>query len=253
MAPVGRSFAARGRVRYPRDMAGFPRAAWVLAAAAFAAALTGCCTPPAVLGMARWTRDTPEEAFAFARAAFALDSGGDQFEFLHPEFVEEQGLSRTRWGLARRLAPGTFRKAAEILEAATLEGVERARLPTRRGERDAARVTLRTPAGTGVFVLVDDPRWRLVTDDPESPPLTGDVPAGGADRLVRVEGDALLLGGALPLAFPPAAGSRVLRFEIHHDWRLRGIESLEGFEEFLGEVRSAAAEAPAGATQEKNP
>jgi hypothetical protein len=214
------------------------------AAALLAAALgtAGCC------GLQRaaapGNRDTPEAAFAYVRAAFEEDRTGDQIDSLHPAFMARQGISGTKYVLARGLRPALFRRAAAVLGAARLDSVEYARIETRRqpGDanrpRDAARVRITTPEGAGVFILVDEPIAFLTTDDADLPPLPINAPDIG--RIVRIEGENLLVELRAPLDYPPKEGAKVRRFEIHHDWLLFDVESLQGFEEFLGQVKETA-------------
>ncbi|HEU4394346.1 MAG TPA: hypothetical protein VFS92_02200, partial [Planctomycetota bacterium] len=116
------------------------------------------------------------------------------------------------------------------------------------GPRAGARVSLRTGSGAGVFILVDEPTFRLVTTDPEAPVITGAV--ASVPGAVRLDGDRLRvsLDAVLDLV-APAPGAEVLRFEIHHDWLLYAVERLEGLEEFLGEVKKAADTANGGKPQ----
>ncbi len=215
-------------------------AAAALLAAGLAAA--GCC------GLQRGSpignRDTPEAAFAFVRDAFREDRTGDQVDSLHQRFQERQGISSTRYALARGLRPGLFRKAADLLGAARLVSVEYARIDTRKGPadpprlKDAAKLRLAVPGGEGVFILVDEPVWTLYTDDEETGPLWDYLP--GVDRAVRIEGGKVVVDLHGDLGVLPKDGARVRRIEIHHDWQLFDIESLKGFEEFLGQVKEAA-------------
>ena len=216
-----------------------------IAAVLAALAAVGCCG--LTRAAARGNRDTPEASFEFVRAAFAEDRTGDQYDSFHPSFRDAQGISQGKYSLARTVSPGLFEKARRLLGSARLEHpVELGRIDTRRDPadpprtRDAARVVLSTPEGRGVFHLVDEPSWLLATDDEELPSVTGFL--GDMERSVRVEGDRLVVEVHAPLdpQFRPLPGSRVRRVEFHHDWLLYGIESLEGFEEFLGEVKAAA-------------
>jgi hypothetical protein len=204
---------------------------------AIAPAVAGCCTPKAPPTTARMNRDTPEAALEFFRTAFLADETSDQFDSFHPEFVAEQGLSRGKYELARTLAPGTFEKARRLLGSARLDGEpEYAVLRTEKGERAAARLRVATDRGTATFLLVDLPQWEVSLSDPDLPRLHG--PAAGFESSVRAEGDRLKVALDLPLDVPPLPGARVRRFSVHHDWLLWRIEALEGFEEFLGEVRA---------------
>jgi len=229
-------------------MNGLRPAAGLLAAALAAA---GCCGLQRAA--ARGNRDTPEAAFEYVRSAFAEDRTGDQVDSFHVSFKGRQGLSDARYSLARSLRPGLFAKAARVLGAAKMEKVEYAAVyETRKGPEDpprprsAARVSLTTPEGSGVFILVDEPIAVLFTDDPELGAAPVNVPDIG--RIVRLEGGRLVVEMKAPLDFPPEEGARIRRLEIHHDWLLFDVESLQGFEEFLGEVKAAAekaSEAPA--------
>ena len=214
---------------------------------AAALALSGCC------GMARGeapgNRDTPEAAFRYITRAFAEDRTGDQFDSLHWTFAKAQGITDYKYRMARSLRPGIFDRAAALLGGATLESVEYARIETRADPaspsrpRNAARVSLATPRGAGVFILVDEPAWTLFTDDGKFPGHIPDLASA-----VRFEGEEVVVALRRPLGEPPAEGVRILRVEIHHDWLLFGVESLEGFEDLLGEVR-AAEEKPKEAPQ----
>lgn len=220
------------------------RPAPVPAAAALllAAAAAGCCGLTRSAGRRGLDRDSPERAFEFVRAAFAEDATADQYESFHPEFVEAQGLDREKYSLGRSLSPGVFERAAALLRGAVLDGpVERGVLQTARGPRAAARVRLRTPGGAGVFVLVDEPRFRLATTDPEIPEVSGAV--SSVPGAVRVADGRVQVRLDADLFAVPAGGAEVLRITIHHDWLLHGVERLEGLEEFLGDVRSAAEKA----------
>jgi hypothetical protein len=213
------------------------RALPALLAAALAAGAAGCCGLTRSAGMRGLDRDSPERAFEFVKAAFAEDSTRDQYLSLHPDFRDAQGLDETKYSLARSLSPGLFEKAAALLGGAVLDGPIRRGLAveTPRGPRAAARVALRTSGGAGVFVLVDEPRFVLVTTDGEAP-----GPVRSVADAVRLSGDRVRVGLDEPLFLPPPDGAEVLRVTIHHDWLLYGIERLEGFEEFLGEVRDTA-------------
>jgi hypothetical protein len=211
-------------------------AAAILLPAALAA---GCCSAPS--GYVRGDRDTPERAFAFVRDAFVQDSVGDQSDSFHPEFMKRQGFTRAEYRLARDLRPGLFAKAGEILAKARLERVEPVLLDGRRG----ARVFLSVPGGAGVFVLVDDPIWEIFPGKEGEPSVIGHLPDLGG--VVRFEGGTAVVELRRPVDFPPEGPLEVRRVEIHHDWLLFGIESLTGFEEFLGEVKSAAREGKAAA------
>jgi hypothetical protein len=193
-------------------------------------------------------RDTPERAFEFVRAAFVEDATADQYDSLHPEFTKAQGLDRASYALGRSLSPGIFERTAALLREAALDGpVDRGGMvKTPAGPRAGARVSLRTASGAGVFILVDEPTFRLVTTDPEAPVITGAV--ASVPGAVRLDGDRLRVSmDAVLDLVSPAPGSEVLRFEIHHDWLLYAVERLEGLEEFLGEVKRAADKAqPAG-------
>jgi hypothetical protein len=212
----------------------------VLLAAALA--LAGCCHGKPTGTTAILNRDTPENAFEFVRAAFAEDRPADQFDSFHPEFTAEQGFGINKYLLARSLSPGTFEKARRLLAEARLDGEPEY---LRNGDLRAVRLHLRTAEGAGTFILLDRPQWEATLDDPDLPSLRG--AAGNPDSVVRIEGNRLRVTADLPLDFPPIEGARVHRFTIHHDWLLRHIESLEGFEEFLGEVKATeekAKEAP---------
>lgn len=210
----------------------------LLLSAALAAA--GCCGLQRAV--AKGNRDTPEAAFAFVTAAFAEDRTGDQFDSLHWSFVKAQGISAQRYTLARAIRPGVFAKAADILGRATMDGVEYARIETRDGParpprpRDAARVSLSTPRGTGVFILVDEPTWTLFTDDED---FTGHFT--DLTRAVRFEGEGIAVDLHQPMGALPKEGARILRIEIHHDWLIFGVESLDGFEDLIGEVKATEA------------
>jgi hypothetical protein len=208
-------------------------------------AAAGCCltgTSP------RLHRDTPQEAFAYVRAAFLEDSTRAEYDSFHPDFTKRQGISESKYALARNLSPDTFREAARILKGAEVRTVEEgAALGTERGPRAWARVTVHTTEGQGVFLLVDEPLWYLATDDEDLGPVTG--PAGDVGGAVKVEGDRLHVTFSAPLPFPPKPGARVRRFEVHHDWLLYDVESLTGFEEFLRDVRKTAEKASEGKPQ----
>jgi hypothetical protein len=218
----------------------------LLAAALLAAsaAAGGCCATPG--GFVRGDRDTPERAFAFVRDAFVHDSVGDQAESFHRAFLDRQGFSRSQYELARSLRPGLFEKAARLLASAEVRSVEGGVLETRRREEDpprpraAARVTVETASGTGVFLLVDEPVLTVFPLAPGEPEVRGHP--GDLDRILRFEGETAILEARVPADYPPEGPFRVRRVEIHHDWLLWDIESLRGFEELLGEVRAAAAE-----------
>ncbi len=215
----------------------------VLLPAALAAA--GCCGLRGDGTSARFNRDTPEGAFDFVRAAYAEDRTRDQYDSFHKAFRDSQGISEGKYSLAYSLRPGLFEKAKRIIGKATLESIEHGAEPVEIApgkSRRWARVTIRTPEGRGVFVLVDEPTWLLVTADDDLGALRGSVEDPG--RSVRVEGDELVVEYRTKLAFPPEPGKEaVRRFEIHHDWQLYGVEELEGFDEFLGEVRKTDEEA----------
>ncbi len=209
-------------------------------------ALAGCCGLQRA--EAKGNRDTPEAAFEFVTRAFAEDRTGDQIDSLHWTFQKAQGINAQKYTFARTLRPGIFRRAADLLGQATLDSVEYGRIDTRAEPslpprpRDAARVSLTTPRGSGVFILVDEPTWTLYTDDG---PFSGHMPELG--RTVRVEEDGIVVELRQPLGAPPLEGARILRVEIHHDWLIFGVESLDGFDELLGEVKATeekAKEAP---------
>jgi hypothetical protein len=204
---------------------------------AAAAALGGCCSTAA--GDPKGDRDTPERAFDYVRRAFAEDRTEDQFDSLHWAFAKRQGITDLKYRVARRLRPGVFRKAADLLGGATLDAVEYGDLADPARPRKAARVRLSTPGGRGVFVLVDEPRWVLVTDDGPFPGRLADM-----EKVVRIEADALVADLRRPLDDLPAEGSRIHRLVIHHDWLLYDVESLDGFEELMGEVRAAESVSP---------
>lgn len=221
-------------------MARVGRAAAVLLGGIAAA---GCCGLSRAEPGTRGDRDTPERAFAFVRDAFAEDRTGDQYDSFHPDFREAQGINEGRYETARTLYPGLFEDAAASFRDARIDGpVAPVTAATRLGPRAAARIALAAPSGDrGVFILVDEPVLVLVTDDPEVPRVTvtrPDLVAG-----LRLEGDTLVVDLRVKPHTPPLPGSKILRVEIHHDWRLFAIESLEGFGEFLEEVRQAADEA----------
>jgi hypothetical protein len=221
-------------------------------------AASGCC------GLARaravGNRDTPEAAFEYVRSAFEEDRTGDQVDSLHWDFKGRQGISDGKYVLARNLRPGLFEKAARILGAAKLEKVEYARLDTRRrpGDaarlRDAARVSLATAEGSGVFILVDEPTWRFVAVEKDGRVVTQSGQVDDLGRFVRVREGRIEVDLRRPVDFPMEEAPRVLRFEVFHDWLLFDVESLQGFEEFLGQVKETAdrtEEAPAGQPAEK--
>jgi len=194
--------------------------------------------PPSPPGL---TRDTPEEALDFIRAAFASDNLRDQFESLHEAFTGRQGITYTKLALAHDARPGAFAKMTRYLAEARIESVERSdSFATAAGPRRAARVTLSVPGGgRGVFIVVDEPRYLLVTGDGEVPRKTGIL--GGQEAGVRVRDGQLEASLRVPLGrSAPADGAEVRRLEIHGDWLLYDIESLEGFDEFLGEVKEAS-------------
>jgi hypothetical protein len=228
-------------------MAGRIPLAATTAALALAASAAGCCGLTRSAGLRGLDRDTPERAFEFVRAAFAEDATADQYDSFHPDFRDARGLSRARYLLGRNLEPGLFERAASLLaEAEIVPPVERGVLERAdgRGRRAVARITLRTPRGSGVFILVDEPAFRLCTSDPDlgrMPPLAVDPAALEGAVRVGPDGRSVVVRFEAPLgaaALDPAA--EVHRFELHHDWLLLDIERLEGFEEFLGEVRDAA-------------
>ena len=209
-----------------------------------AAAAAGCCGLQRSAGLRGLDRDTPERAFAFVRAAFVEDSTQDQYDSLHRDFRERHGLTAENYALGRSLSPGIFERTATMLGKAEIDGpVERSlAIRTPAGPRAAARLSLRTPEGAGVFVLVDEPLFRLVTTDPDAPVITGSV--ASIPGAVRVAGDRLEVRlEAVMDVVAPAPGAEVLRIEVHHDWLLYAVERLEGLEEFLGEVKKAADEA----------
>ena len=208
----------------------------ILAPAALAAA--GCCGLTGVGTSTDHNRDTPEAAFDYVRAAYAEDRTRDQYDSFHKRFREDQGISQGKYSLARNLRPGLFAKARKIVGEAVLESVERGAEPfdVGAGPRSWARVRIRTSEGSGVFLLVDEPRLLVVTGDEELGPVT--VSLIDLDRSVRVEGNTLIVDIRATLPFPPDTGKEaVRRVEVHHDWRLYAVEELEGFDEFLGEVR----------------
>lgn len=225
-----------------RGRTGGAIAAAGLLAAALAA--SGCCG--LVRARAVGNRDTPEAAFEYVRSAFEEDRTGDQVDSLHWDFKTRQGISDYKYVLARNLRPGLFEKASRILGAAKLEKAEYARLDTRRGPgdaprlRDAARVSLSTGEGSGVFILVDEPTWRLVVLEKDGRVVT---PSGQVDdlgRFVRVLEGQVEVELRRPLGFSTEEAPRILRFEVFHDWLLFDVESLQGFEEFLGQVKETA-------------
>jgi hypothetical protein len=227
---------------------------WLAAAGLLAAALaaTGCCglTGGRTIG----NRDTPEAAFEFVRSAFAEDRTLDQLNSLHWLFQGRQGINSSKYEMARTLRPGLFAKAARVLGAAKLEKVEyAAKYETKKGPedaprlREAARVSLTTPEGSGVFILVDEPTWLLVTLEKGGATVVQSGQLTGLDGVVGIRDGQVVAELRRPLDFPPEEAPRILRLEIHHDWLLFDVESLQGFEEFLGEVKATAekaAEAP---------
>ena len=200
----------------------------VLLAAAFA--LAGCCGLERAV--AKGNRDTPEAAFEFVRAAFEEDRTGDQVDSMHWAFKKSQGISDYKYTLARSLRPGVFRKASDLLGRAHLDSVEYGRIES----RDAARVSVSTAGGSGVFILVDEPTWTLFTDDGPFPGHIADM-----ERAVRIEDDGVVVDLRQPLGAMPKDGARILRVEIHHDWLIFGVESLDGFDDLLGEVKATEA------------
>jgi len=188
-------------------------------------------------------RDTPERAFDFVRAAFAGDRTGDQYDSFHPDFCETQGLSAGRYAMARSLRPGLFERASVLLGGATLESVAPAGLrDTAAGRRRATRVVILTAdGGRGEFLLVDEPAWRMASNDGELPVQAGRI--ADLEEAVRLVDGSLVVGFRAPLGIPPLEGTRIHRVTLHHDWLLYGIERLEGFEEFLEDVGAAADEA----------
>ena len=217
-----------------------PAPASAAAALLLAAACAGCCGLTRSPGLRGMDRDTPERAFEFVRAAFVEDATADQYDSLHPEFAKAQGLDRASYALGGSLSPGIFERTAALLREAAVDSVERGgTVNTPAGPRFAARVSLRTGSGAGVFILVDEPIFRLVTTDPEAPVITGAV--ASVPGAVRFQGDRLRVSlDAMLDVVSPTPGSEVLRIEIHHDWLLYAVERLEGLEEFLGEVKKAA-------------
>ncbi len=218
------------------------RAARAAAALLCGAAAAGCCGLVRAAPGTRGDRDTPERAFAFVRDAFAEDRTGDQYDSFHPDFREAQGITASRYEMARTLRPGLFEEAADLLRDARIAGPpDRGTVATKAGPRAGARIALEAPGGgRGVFVLADEPSLLLVTDDPDLPEVRVSGPELAA--AMRVDGGDLVLALRSRLLIPPRSGSTVLRVEIHHDWLLLGIESLEGFGEFLEEVRRTAEE-----------
>lgn len=202
-----------------------------------AAALAGCCGLQRAV--AKGNRDTPEAAFEYLTRSFAEDQTGDQIDSFHWTFAKQQGIDAQKYTLARTLRPGIFSKAAELLGKATLDSVEYARLDTRPDPgapprlRNAARVTLTTGRGRGVFILVDEPTWTLFTDDGSFP---GHIPDLGT--AVKIVDDGVVVELRQALGALPAEGAKIHRVEIHHDWLLFGVESLEGFDELIHEVKA---------------
>jgi len=207
---------------------------------ALAVAAAGCCSPARLV---KGDRDTPERAFDFVREAFAADSLPDQYDSFHVDFRERHGISYAKYSLARSLRPGLFEDAGRLLGKARLESMEPvAPVGTPAGPRLAMRMSLRTADGSaGVFLLVDEPRFLLVTDDVELPRKEGSV--SGIDKAVKVKDGALEVVLRVPLGkASPVDGARILRFEVHHDWLLYAVESLEGLEALLDEAAAAAEE-----------
>lgn len=209
-------------------------------AAALLPALAGCCTP-AVSAAPR--RDSPAAAVDWIRNAFVEDRVGDQFDAFHPDMVEREGLSLTRYSLARDLHPGSFGQVAEELRDAGSPVVEPQERPleTRKGPRRWARVTMSTRSGSGVFLLVDEPSYLVVTDDDEVPTRRGVL--DGGDLGARIREGRLEVSLRVPLGRDaPLDGSGVLRVELKHDWLLFGIERLDGFDELVRQASEAAAD-----------
>lgn len=204
-------------------------------------AASGCCLGRAESGT-RGNRDSPERAFAFVRDAFVDDRTGDQIDSFHQDFREAHGISSSGYSGARTLYPGKFEKMAALLKDARIEGpVERRVGMTRAGPRAMAVVTLTTSSGgKGVFELVDEPRCRVLSDDPQDPESF--APPPDMARAARIEGEDLVVNFRTRLYTPPAAGAHIERVEIFHDWLLYEIRSLEGFDEFLQDVRKTAEE-----------
>lgn len=88
-----------------------------------AALLAGCCGLDRAAASPLGNRDTPGAAFAYLREAFRQDLTGNQYDSFHGDFRDAQGLSETKYRLARDLRPGLFEDAAALLGRAVLESV----------------------------------------------------------------------------------------------------------------------------------
>ncbi len=225
-------------------------AAPLAAAALLLPLLAGCCGLTRASDSPVGNRDTPEAAFAYIREAFRSDLTGDQYDSFHNDFREANGLSRAKYGLARSLRPGLFEDAAALLGRAEIEAVTPGAglHPTSGGPLPWAEVVLALPGGgRGTFVLVDEPVLLVVTDD-GGLGLPSPIVHRTMDREIRIEDGRLVIALDRRLPVPPADGSRVRRIEIHHDWLLYGIRSVEGLDRLLEQVRSTAEEAGAEET-----
>ncbi len=219
--------------------------AWALAAAAVAT--TGCCTTLTRGAAAGLRRDTPEEAVEALRRAFVEEDLGAQYDALHPDFTAREGISEFKYRMAHDRYPEVFRRAAETLAAAGAPALEPGDAPveTSAGPRPWVRVRLATAGGSGVFVLVDDPGYLLVTDDGDVPEKPGSLAA--MDRAARVEGGHLVLDARIPLGtVAPRDGAEVRRVELRHRWLLWSIETLEGFDDLVREAATAARDSGKG-------